>query len=107
MTDVDFRTIRSGMAVAMSAASPFVCCDVGTPPTASFSSGQRYPLLTGISIPRAVRNGCRTLMTSACMLSRTLAVAITLTMPRLSAVSLFSNSEKEKSLLIVPILVNF
>lgn len=49
----------------MSAACPFMCCDVLEPFTAAFRAGDLYPLLTRIGLPYASLRGSSTLSTSS------------------------------------------
>lgn len=46
----------------MSAACPFMCCDVLEPFTAAFRAGDLYPLVTMIGLPYASRRGSNTLL---------------------------------------------
>lgn len=48
----------------MSAACPFMCCDVLEPFTAAFRAGDLYPLLTRIGLPYASLRGSNTLLIS-------------------------------------------
>lgn len=46
----------------MSAACPFMCCDVLEPFTAALRAGDLYPLVTMIGLPYASRSGSNTLL---------------------------------------------
>lgn len=55
----------------MSAACPFMCCDVLDPFSAAFRAGDLYPLLTRIGLPYAFRSGSSTLLISCFRFSNT------------------------------------
>lgn len=60
----------------MSAACPFMCCDVLEPFTAAFRAGDLYPLVTMIGLPYASRRGSNTLFINCFRFSDTSGVGL-------------------------------
>lgn len=89
----------------MSAASPRMCWELDAPPTAQFSSGQRYPLVMRIG-PNLSLRGCSTMWHRYARFNTCFTLEHSFSMPSLLAVSERVHSLRQKLFdsRIIPIL---